>query len=99
MASILLIHYLRMKSQIPESGTILETLQFEAGGDASEGDGPVVMSCGGMHIHHGRHSSELEGWRPMIHTMSPSSPVKVFSLISEDTQDPFLEIVNRECLN
>jgi hypothetical protein len=79
-------------------GTVLESLSFEAGGEASNNPKTMVLSCGGIHIPQRKPPKELKNWNQIVNLPGPELSAKIFGF-SASQDNPLAGALKKEFLN
>ena len=79
-------------------GTVLESLSFEAGGEASNNQRPTVLSCGGIHIPQRKIPSQLKNWKQIVNLPGTELSAKIFGFTPE-AADPLRPLLQKDFLN
>lgn len=72
--------------------TVLESVSFEARGEASKDPKPTVLSCGGLFFKRDKLPTKTITWREIINMPSPEISNRLFGLKPATYQwNPYLE--------
>ena len=77
---------------------VLESLSFEAGGEASNGSQPTVLSCGGIYVPRREVPTTLRNRRQIVNLPGTELSAKIFGY-SPETADPLQPLLKKEFLN
>lgn len=80
------------------SGTILDELSFEVGGETSKAVEPVVLSCGGIYIPYREIPSDLKKWQQIVSLPSKEISARMFEM-TLDLSNPLDNFLRKEFLN
>lgn len=58
--------------------TVLDSISFEAGGEASNQGKPVVLSCGGIYVPRRRIPAEMASWKQIVNLPGNDLSAKIF---------------------
>jgi hypothetical protein len=83
-----------------EVGSVIGSLSFEAGGEASNVNHPTVLSCGGIFFPKSKVPKSLKTWKQIVNLPSNvESAAKVFRVTPPDAEEALFSILQKEILN
>ncbi|MBI2500050.1 MAG: hypothetical protein HYW02_00960 [Deltaproteobacteria bacterium] len=84
--------------QSDQFGTMLESLSFEAEGEASNQQ-PAVLSCGGIFFPQSDLPKSLRFWTQVVNLPHEEISAKIFGVKNPDGQEMLVKILQKETLN